>query len=132
VLGTSTTIDKSADSFNYDQILNWERDYRIMILNAGSDHAYIVLCEAYYRGWRPPKYVWITYGWYFKGWWKSYGNSSCTMDIMMTMVNGSLVVTPNGDLVSDDRYTPTFSGLVGIIPIIVNKIHLYLVVCHSK
>ena len=32
----------------------------------------------------------------------------------MTMVNGSLVVTPNGDLVSDDRYTPTFSGLVGI------------------
>jgi len=23
VLGTSTTIDKSADSFNYDQILNW-------------------------------------------------------------------------------------------------------------
>ena len=23
VLGTSTTIDKSADSFSYDQILNW-------------------------------------------------------------------------------------------------------------
>ena len=31
----------------------------------------------------------------------------------MMMVNGSLAVTPNGDLLSDDRDTDTFSGLVG-------------------
>jgi len=85
------------------------------MLNTGSQYAYIVLCEAYYRGWRPPQYVWITYSWYDKGWWREdYGNSSCTPNIMMTMLNDSLAITPNGNLVSDDRNTPTFSGLVGM------------------
>ena len=33
---------------------------------------------------------------------------------MMTMLGDSLAITPNGNLVSDDRNTPTFSGLVGV------------------
>ena len=57
--------------------------------------------------------MWITYSWYDRDWWKlDYGNSSCTLDIMRRMVNGSLAVTPSGNLVSDDRQAQTISGLV--------------------
>lgn len=69
--------------------------------------------QAYYRKWFAPKYVWFTYSWYNNGWWdEDYGNSSCTPEIIRRMINDSLAITPNNNLVSDDRYTVTISGLV--------------------
>ena len=60
-----------------------------------------------------PKYVWITPSWYSRGWWKEdYGNSSCTPDIMRTMLNNSLAITPSGYFVLDDQSIATISGLV--------------------
>ena len=61
-----------------------------------------------------PKYVWITPSWYSKGWWKKdYGNSSCNETIMRMMLDKSLAVTPGGYFISEDKYTVTFSGMVG-------------------
>lgn len=72
-----------------------------------------VIKQGHYRGWLPPKYVWFTYGWNSKGWWKEdIGNNSCTPEILRIMLNGSLAITPSYDLVSDDRHAITFSNLV--------------------
>ena len=61
-----------------------------------------------------PKYVWITPSWYSRGWWdEDYGNSSCTPDIMKTILNNSLAITPNGYFVSDNGSIATKSHLVG-------------------
>ena len=63
-----------------------------------------------------PKYVWITYAWYDRGWWsQDYDNSSCTPDILRKVLNSSLAITPTNSLVSDDKNMVTISGLVGII-----------------
>ena len=43
-----------------------------------------------------------------------YGNSSCTPDIMRTMLKGALAINPVGNLLSDDRDTVTISGLVSL------------------
>ena len=71
------------------------------------------LVQAYYLGWHPPEYVWFTYSWYDDGWWEvGNGNSSCTPEILRKMVSNSLAITPNNNLVSDDRHMETISGLV--------------------
>ena len=71
------------------------------------------LKQAYYRRMFAPKYVWITPSWYSRGWWnEDYGNSSCTPDIIKTLLNNSLAITPNGYFVSDNVSIATKSGLV--------------------
>ena len=61
----------------------------------------------------PPKYVWITVGWYIRQWWTHIiGNTSCPTMIIERMLNHSLTFSPNGNLVSDDKDIATFSGLV--------------------
>ena len=47
VLGTSATIDRSADSFPYDQILNWVRTCNLYLefrIIEGSHPLYSVCC----------------------------------------------------------------------------------------
>ena len=67
---------------------------------------------------RPPKYVWITPGWYGRQWWThDFGNTSCSVEIIEEMLARSLTFNPNGNLVSDDTDVVTFSGLVGNISI---------------
>lgn len=75
---------------------------------------HILTCiQAYYRGWRPPDYVFITHGWYSNGWWEQgNGNASCTKEIMRKMVNNSIAIIPDEFLLSDDKTLATTSRLV--------------------
>ena len=62
---------------------------------------------------RPPKYVWITPGWYGRQWWtRDFGNTSCSVETIEEMLVHSLTFNPSGNLVSDDTDLVTFSGLV--------------------
>ena len=77
----------------------------------------IISCiiQAYHLGWFAPRYVWITHGWYNRNWWEEdYGNSSCTPEMLKRMLNASLIVNPNNNLVSDEKDVVTFSGLVSV------------------
>ena len=71
--------------------------------------------QAYYLGWYAPKYVWFTLGWNDNGWWavNYHGNSSCTAEMILKVLNGSLIYISESTLVSDVNDT-TFSGLVNI------------------
>ena len=72
---------------------------------------------------QPPKYVWITPGWYGRQWWaRDFGNTSCSVETIEGMLVHSLTFNPSGNLVSDDTDVVTFSGLVGNITIISNVV----------
>lgn len=74
--------------------------------------------QAFYLGWLPPRYVWFTYSWYNNGWWdENNGNSSCTPEMIRRMLNGSVAITPNNNLVSDDKDMVTISGLVSEVAV---------------
>ena len=86
--------------------------------------------QGYYKKWFYPRYVWITSSWYDRDWWKQdNGNSSCTPEIMREMLNGSLAITPIGNLVSDDRQAQTISGLVSISVSVVENASPLLLQC---
>ena len=59
-----------------------------------------------------PTYVWILQMFYNVGWWNNTGNSSCTPEIMMAVLNGTLGTIPNGIFFTEDNSRKTISGLV--------------------
>ena len=73
--------------------------------------------QAYYRGMFGSKYLWILPLWYNAGWWRSNSpsssnNNSCTDEIMMQVIDGSLGIVPDGYLTLQNKSIVTFSGLV--------------------
>ena len=69
--------------------------------------------QAYFRGMTAPRFVWLIPSWYERSWWRlNYGNSTCTPEIMRSILNNSLTYIPEGYFVSDndDKSTPTISS----------------------
>ncbi|XP_019861975.1 PREDICTED: gamma-aminobutyric acid type B receptor subunit 2-like, partial [Amphimedon queenslandica] len=94
--------------------------FRIIHINAYPDIAYPVLCEAYYRGMFGSKYLWILPLWYNAGWWRSNSpsssnNESCTDEIMIQVIDGSLGLVPDGYLTLQNKSIVTFSGLTSVV-----------------
>ena len=59
-----------------------------------------------------PTYVWMISMWFNEGWWKDTVHSSCTTEIMNTVVNGTLGTVPYGFSVMDNKSRKAISGLV--------------------
>ena len=72
-----------------------------------------------------PRFVWLIPSWYESSWWRlNYGNSTCTPEIMRSILNNTLTYIAEGYFVSDDaeKSTPTISGLVWFL---LMKYHIY-------
>lgn len=74
------------------------------------------IIQAYYRGVYGPDYVWITPMWYNTNWWIRYaaasGNKSCSNDIIIQVLDGSIGTLRDGFLLMENNKQKTFSGLV--------------------
>ena len=71
--------------------------------------------QAFYKGYFAPKYIYVTPGWYNNGWWRhNYGNASCTTEMMLKMLNNSLIYIPNGHFIVEDKQWQSISGLVSV------------------
>ncbi len=46
------------------------------------------------RGFKHPRYAWITYGWYQDRWWEGEANPECSHDQLANFLHRSLAVTP--------------------------------------
>ena len=46
------------------------------------------------RGFKHPRYAWITYGWYEDRWWAGEVNPECPHDKLADFLHRSLAVTP--------------------------------------
>jgi hypothetical protein len=75
-------------------------DVRIYVLNMNCHFAREVICNARHLV-HYSNYVWITYGWYTREWWKN-GTSECSGDELEEYLNGALAVShfPSPDAVS--------------------------------
>jgi gamma-aminobutyric acid type B receptor len=62
---------------------------RIYVLTMYSPHARNILCEAYRRGLRYPKYTFVTYGWYVSEWWKGSNDRNCTGYELASLITNS-------------------------------------------
>ena len=77
----------------------------------------LCLLKAYHRGLTGPDYLWIIPMWYNDNWWMSSSpsasnNPSCTDDIMMEVITGTIGWVPDGYLTLQNESQITFSGLV--------------------
>ena len=69
--------------------------------------------QAYYKKMFAPKYVWIIPVWYNDTFWHtSNNNSSCTDEIMIQVVNGTIGVIPDGYSTLQNDTVQIFSGIV--------------------
>ena len=61
-----------------------------------------------------PTYVWILPMWYNADWWDDVipVNSSCTIDVRLAVLNGTIGTVPDGYFVMENRSKVSFSGLV--------------------
>ena len=64
-----------------------------------------------------PTYVWILPMWYNVDWWDDVisVNSSCTIDVRLAVLNGTIGIVPDGYFVMENRSKVSFSGLVRYI-----------------
>ncbi|XP_019849367.1 PREDICTED: gamma-aminobutyric acid type B receptor subunit 2-like [Amphimedon queenslandica] len=95
---------------------NEAQTFKIIHINAYPNIAYTVLCEAYYRGMVAPTFLWILPLWYSADWWRSNStyssnNVSCTNQVMMQVLVGSIGIVPDGYLTLENESVVTFSGL---------------------
>ena len=86
--------------------------YCVIICNLFS-----VCVQAYYRGMLAPTFLWILPLWYSANWWRSNStyssnNASCTNEIMIQVLDGSLGIVPDGYLTLQNESIVTLSGLV--------------------
>ena len=71
--------------------------------------------QAYYRNIHAPQYVWILPLWYDIDYLTgnaSNGNTSCTSDKLIKVLNGTLGIVPDGYLLEQNKTLQTFSTLV--------------------
>ena len=61
-----------------------------------------------------PTYVWILPMWYNADWWDDVipVNSSCTIDVTLAVLNGTIGIVPDGFFVMENTSKVSFSGLV--------------------
>ena len=53
--------------------------------------------------------------WYNDNFWKIFNNSSCTDEIMIQVLNGTIGTVPDGYFPVDSDTLHTFSGIVSVI-----------------
>ena len=77
----------------------------------------LTLCpiQAYYRGLFGSNYVFLTIGGYAPEWWTLSKNSSCSPELMSTVISNSFAFIVDGTLLRIDETNMTISGLVSVI-----------------
>ena len=68
--------------------------------------------QAFKKGMTYPRYVWLTYGWYRKDWWRAEGSAipvNCTDAQLAMVLNNSLAIIPYPN---NDLSQPTVTNIV--------------------
>ena len=71
--------------------------------------------QAYHRGFFGRKYVFLTIGGFETGWWRLSTNSSCSPEVLETVVVNGFDFIPEGYLLKNDEVELTISGLVSVL-----------------
>ncbi|XP_064393896.1 gamma-aminobutyric acid type B receptor subunit 2-like [Halichondria panicea] len=116
-LGKGAMITPSMEKIDYKQLLDWEEDYRIIMINTFEVHAYHILCEAYRKyGQRllDQEIVLIMHGRYMTEWWDTaykHVNSSCTREQVMMALNKTYAITPESYALMENSSAVSYSGM---------------------